>query len=406
MRASTVPRSLSSMLGAAIRIAKRMGMHSEPELARCTALEAEMRRRLWWSLVLFDARIGEMAGSKATELIPTWDCQIPLNVNDADLRADMKEPPRVLERSTEALFAVVRAEVGDFVRNSSFYLDFAGPSLKPIAQDVQTGPTPEGGGLVTLNHMIEDKYLKFCDPENPLHFMTIWTTRASLAKYHLTEYHSRYFSSPRHQSEAERDTAFSHALKLLECDTKLVGSSLIKGFIWLVDFYFPFPAYIQIVQALKRQPIGEQATRAWAIMADNYDVRFRTQFGEASDHSPLFHIFANVVLQAWQARDAAFKQLGESLTAPRFVSSIIHELGRTGQNDSAEQRDDFVGMNVDEFLMSMPLDIGGGMYNWESQIGYDGTGSGEYPIQAPLDLNINQLDWSALNWNSGNETGS
>jgi hypothetical protein len=356
--------------------------------------------------VLFDARVGEMADSKATELTPTWDCQIPLNVNDADLRAEMKEPPHVLERSTEALFAVARAEVGDFVRNSSFYLDFAGPSLKPIAKDVQTGPILEGGELVTLSHMIEEKYLKFCDPENPLHFMTIWTTRASLAKYHLMEYHSRYFSSPGHQSEAERDMAFSHALNLLECDTKLVGSSLIKGFIWLVNFYFPFPAYMQIVQALKRQPIGEQATRAWAVMADNYDVRFRTPYGEGSDHSPLFHIFANMVLQAWQARDAAFKQVGESLTPPRFVSSIIHELGRTGQSDSAEQRDDFVSMNVDEFFMAIPIDIGSGMYSWESQVGYDGTGSGVYPIQAPLDLNTNQSDWSAMNWNLGNDTGS
>lgn len=396
MRASTVPRSLSSMLGAAIRIAKRMGIHKESELVKCNALEAEMRRRLWWSLVLFDARIGEMADSKATELVPTWDCHTPLNLNDSDLRAEMKEPPQVLEKSTEALFAVVRAEAGDFIRNSSFYLDFAGPSLKLIAKDVQNGPVPEGGELVTLRNMIEDKYLKFCDPENPLHFMTIWSTRAFLAKYHLIEYHSRYLSSLGHQSEAERDTAFFHALNLLECDTKLMGSPLTQGFIWLVHFYFPFPAYIQIVQALKRQPTGEQATQAWEIMANNYEIRFGTPFGEDLGHSPLFLIFANLILRAWQARDAAFKQIGEPLRPPEFVSSITLALGRAVQNDSAEQLHDFVGMDVDEFLMSMPIDIGSGIYSWESQIGYEGTGSGIYPIPAPFDVNLNQLDWSAM----------
>jgi hypothetical protein len=52
------------MLGVAIRIAQRMGIHSESALAKCTVFEAELRRRLWWSLVLFDTRISEMADHK------------------------------------------------------------------------------------------------------------------------------------------------------------------------------------------------------------------------------------------------------------------------------------------------------------------------------------------------------
>ena len=177
------------MLGVAIRIAERMGIHSESDLAKCTVLEAEMRRRLWWSLVLFDARISEMTNYKTTKLTPTWDCKIPLNVNDSDLRPEMKEPPEAVGKSTEAIFAVVRGELGEFVRNTMFYLDFTAPALKPIAKDVQNGPIPEGGELVTLDKMIEDRYLKSCDPENPLHFMTIWTARAFLAKYRLMEHH-------------------------------------------------------------------------------------------------------------------------------------------------------------------------------------------------------------------------
>jgi hypothetical protein len=71
------------MLGVAMRIAQRMGKHSESACAKCAPLEAEMRRRLWWSLVLFDSRISEMANDRTTTLIPTWDCRIPLNVNDS-----------------------------------------------------------------------------------------------------------------------------------------------------------------------------------------------------------------------------------------------------------------------------------------------------------------------------------
>jgi len=73
VKPDTDPRSLSSMLGVAMRIAQRMGIHTESTYAKYTALEAEMRRRLWWSLVIFDNRMCEMATySKGTMLIPTW----------------------------------------------------------------------------------------------------------------------------------------------------------------------------------------------------------------------------------------------------------------------------------------------------------------------------------------------
>ena len=132
-----------------------------------------MCRRLWWSLVLFDTRICELAISKSILLIPTWDCRTPLNVNDFDLQQEMKNAPAVRAQSTEAHFAVVRSEMGDYVRNSAFHLDFVDPALKAIAKDVQQGPIPEGGELVALESIIEDKYLRFCNPENSLHFMTV-----------------------------------------------------------------------------------------------------------------------------------------------------------------------------------------------------------------------------------------
>ncbi|KAJ5509759.1 hypothetical protein N7527_011902 [Penicillium freii] len=44
------------------------------------ALEAEMRRRLWWSLIIFDNRIGEMSDYQTSSLAPTWDCHNDLLV--------------------------------------------------------------------------------------------------------------------------------------------------------------------------------------------------------------------------------------------------------------------------------------------------------------------------------------
>lgn len=391
------------MLGVAIRIAERMGINNESELAKCTALEAEMRRRLWWSLVLFDTRIGEMADYKTIRLAPTWDCKIPLNVNDSELRPEMKELPGLLGNSTEALFTVVRSEIGEFIRNTMFYLDFTAPALKPIAKDVQNGPIPEGGELVILEKIIEDKYLKSCDLQNPLHFLTAWTARGAIAKYRLLEHYSKSSRLSVPLTEAQRDTAISYAISMLECDTKIVTSPLTKGFLWLVNIYFPFPAYIQIVQDLRRRPMSCHAEHAWEVMSDNCEAHFGFQY---RDDSPFFKLFAKIGLKAWEAREFAFKQLGKPLTLSIFVSSIRDMVAQSAQgvhNDTMEQQHDVLGMAVDDFLISMPMEFGSYICSLEAEGDCAETGAEVYPHMPgrdPLALDVNDLYWSAMNWSS------
>jgi hypothetical protein len=387
------------MLGVAIRIAERMGIHSEARLAKCSTLEAEMRRRLWWSLVSFDSRVGELADYKVAKLNPTWDCRVPLNVNDSDLQSETRELPEVIGKPTEALFAVVSSELRDFVRNTMFYLDFTTPSLKPIARDVQNGPVPEGGELVNLEKMVEDKYIKFCNPENPLQFMTIWSTRAFLAKNRLVEHHSKYSSSSIPQTEPQRDIALSLALDVLKCDTKLVISPLVKGFIWLTQFYFPFPAYIQIVQDLKKRPLARSAEEAWVVMSANYEARFGDM---VEDNNHFFRIFNSFVLQAWEARELKFKELGTSLMLPNIVQSMrkmVAERVQSSETSDMQQAGLEMEMNMDDFMMSMPMEFGSYMYGLPSQGGHQPTGPLDYPPfvgAVPLGLDMNQLDWSAM----------
>ena len=383
-----------------------MGIHSESALAKCTAVEAEMRRRLWWSLILFDSRIGQIANSRIVTLDPTWDCKIPLNVNDSDLRPEMKRPPAIQGKSTDALFAVVRSELGEFIRHTVFHLDFTSPALKPIAKQLQNGLAAEGSELVKLEEMIEDQYLRYCDQENPVHFMTIWTTRAYLAKCRLLEHHSRCSTSSVRQTEAQHDAATSHALGMLECDTKIMTSPLTKGFLWLNHFHFPFPAYIQIAQDLRKRPTSEQARQAWEVMSDNYEAWFDSQ---SREDSPFIQIFNKIVLQAWEACEGASKNLGETLTPPRIVSSIRHKLGqgaRQARSSDTEQLHDNIDIGIDELPMPTPIRFSNpslpysmGMQDDHGVIIPDIHSS--IPGEAPLDDYMDQLDWAALDGQPG-----
>lgn len=394
----TDPHSLSSMLGVAIRIAQRMGLHSESGYANYTIFEAEMRRRLWWSLVLFDTRICEVATSKSLLLLPTWDCSIPLNVNDFDLRQEMKNPPIVRSQSTEAQFVVVRNELGNFVCHSAFYLTCVDPALETVAKHVRRGSVPEGGELVRLANTIEDKYIRFCNAENPLHFMTIWTARGHLAKYRLIEAFSRYSTSSAQQTDAQRDVTLPHALRMLECDTKLLTSSLTKGYLWLVQWYFPLPAYIYVVQDLRRRPANSLAERTWETISDNYDARCTSQ---SLKGGPFFKVLGKVILEAWEAHEALYSRSDKPLEPPRVVSDIRQTLtGPThdAQSANVEQPIHTVGTGIDDFSVSMPMDFGGhGMlYGVEGQ-GYEGPGMG--PSQLTLGTDLNQCDWNLTDYN-------
>lgn len=381
-----------------------MGIHNESTLAKCDILEAEMRRRLWWSLVLFDARVGEMASWKTLTLDPTWDCNIPLNVSDSDLRPEMKKPPEVQTNTTEALFIVVRSELADFVRHTSFHLDFTNPALKPIAKHVRPFTGSEESELNKLEETVEQRYLKACDPGNPVHFMTIWTTRAQLAKFRLLEHHSRFDSPSVHQTEAQRDAATSYALRLLECDTKIMTSPLVKGFAWLHHLYFPFPAFHQVVQDLRKRPLNGRTQQAWEIMSSSYQAWFDLRFKDTN--SPVFGMFTKLILQGWNDCEAALKLSGQQYTTPGMVSAIRTALAQSAQraqeSDTA-QLNNFVGMELDDFSIPMPMAMGYPGQNTPYMMGMqdDNTAitSGTYtqvPGQGPMNPHMYQWGGAAM----------
>ncbi|KAI1334248.1 hypothetical protein F5Y15DRAFT_297528 [Xylariaceae sp. FL0016] len=397
----THPRSLSCMFGTAIRIAQRMGIHNESMSSKRSFFEAEMGRRLWWALVLIDARICDLSQSQATNLIPTWNCKIPLNVNDSDLRPDMKEPPVAQERASEAIFAVVRSQLGEFLRHSTFHLDFTNPVLKPIARKL--------GGLDAFEKMIEEICVTRCDIDNPVHFMTIWTARGFLSRYRIWDFYYKYPGSPASLTDNERDAALSHALNILECDIKIMTSPLTKGFLWLPKFHFPLPAYIHIIQDLRRRPGARKAERAWELMSANFEARAATD--RLSRNMALFRVFHTLVIEAWEAFQGAQKEGGGFVAEPSIVSTI-REFSETNSSDaemaSLQTNDKSMNTGFNDFLTSMPTaPMGFGTAGMGQEI----PGNSENVALDPsafayaLTGDANQFAFGAMDWGFGQSGG-
>ncbi len=395
------------MLGVAIRIAQRMGLDRESTYSRCAALEGEMRRRLWWSLVLFDHRVCEMFDYKSATLGPTWDCRTLLNVNDFEIQPEMKIPPAIHETPTEAVFTVVRSELGDFLRQSDFHLVISDSTLKK--KEKMSRVVSEEGKLDVLANRMEDRYLAFCNPEIPLHYMTIWMTRGQLAKYRLLQHYSTYSVSSVPQTESQRNIALSYGLTILDCDTKLMASRLTKGYLWLIQFYFPFPAYIHILQDISKGQTLDRATRAWEVMSENFEARFKNV---KRAEWPFFIVFSRLVLQAWKSHEESFQQSNKPLAQPHIVSDIKNTLmdmiANFRPSDNATQPDHDVGSKLDEFLMPMPMDLSASSINGGT-VGSElpSLGVWNYPDPSGTGLtgfDMAQFDWT-MDWNLMNSGG-
>lgn len=311
------------MLAVAVHIAQRMGFHMESIYAAYSTLESEMCRRLWWSLVTFNHRICELTEYKTTPLIPFWDCKKPSNLHDFEIRPETQTAPPAHEEPTEALFTVLRYQHADCLRHSAIHLSFASPYLNTIAR-------PDNSSLTALEKLIEGKYGKLTDSANPLYFMTIWTARASLARSRLLEHFSRLASSKGDQQQQQPGdpkrndkSSVSNALRMLECDAKLLTSPLSRGYAWFVRLHFPMLAYVHVLRYLRSSPLGDASSRAWRMLSESYEAHA----AEPKLADAIFVVCSRLVLQAWEAREAEIRRLQQDqlrsvMEMPRIVSDI------------------------------------------------------------------------------------
>ncbi len=330
-----------------MRIGQVMRLDTEAPFAKVLPFEAEMRRRLWWAIVVFDMRAGELAYNSPTTMLPTWNCKVPLNTNDVDFRPESKELPVGQARLSEALFVVVRSEISNALRYMEYFLALSSPALKHMARDLPGAPgyalLDANDPFASLNAMeaqINEKYLQHCDPENALHFMTIWTSRGSFAKYRLIKFIAKFsmndVSSNSSQAntptqtdqaptptDALRDLVLADALTILESDTQIMTSPLTKGYRWLTHMYFPLPAYIRIAHELVRRVTGERAVEVWETMYANYKARFSSVNSEVHY---LHKMFCDTLLQAWDACVAHHRELGEEPPLPRLIARIRQDI--------------------------------------------------------------------------------
>ncbi|KAK1996963.1 hypothetical protein LX36DRAFT_579387 [Colletotrichum falcatum] len=345
------PRQIFCLVGIAVRIAQRMGLHRDAAAFGLSPYEVEQRRRLWWTIVGYDRRIGEMTGSTVTALSTAGDCKLPLNINDTDLHVNGKDAPTPHQGVTEMLFVLIRTELAmainiDSMRDPQRHGDKDG-ALGPTAP--RPGPTVRMAGQdqsYTLDGFfahIEGTYLKWCDPKIPLHFFTLTMTRQALCKMRVISFLVRMGNGEATTlADHERDTLFLEAIQMIEYDNIVQAADSLQGYKWYTYLHFPFPAYMFLVTELRHRLTGPMVERAWDAIAENHERR-----GLMSTlHSPMHIAFGNLFIKAWDAHEAGQQQIGKPMQEPMWITRLRQRAEKMGKKQRSGQAVADMGVGI------------------------------------------------------------
>ncbi|KAF2258782.1 hypothetical protein CC78DRAFT_537537 [Lojkania enalia] len=325
-------RSMWVLSGMAVRTAQRMGLHKDGGSLELTPFQIEMRRRLWWQLVFLDRTTSEIGGAGISAANTDWEAKLPANVDDADLDPDMQTFPKEKEGATEMMYCLIRYEMGSFFKKFR-YLDKAKGQFDATWKRVGSSNislTEKDLAIKEITEHLEAKYLRYCDPIIPLHFLVSVTVRSMLSMLYLVTYHPRNFQGGEGTMPEERtDKLYENALKIIEYNNLLRTSPVIKGFHWNENTFFTWQAFILLLDRLVHSKPEMKIDRAW----EQIEKVYRSHPDLITERNSGLHMAVRqLTLKAWNYREHLLREQGRMLShTPEFIS-MLKEIPTVGSH--------------------------------------------------------------------------
>ncbi|PYH81126.1 putative C6 transcription factor [Aspergillus uvarum CBS 121591] len=281
------------LTGVAVRIGQRIGLHQDGEKLGMSPFDVQMRRRLFYQLIPLDGRASQMAGTVVFIPPDAWDTQLPRNINDEQIWPGMTEAPREQQGATQMIFCLSRACVGRFFASMSPHLSSTGPW--------KFDSLPEAESVIgAAEREVEDKYIRYCDIVDPLHFLTVGLARAGITAMRLRVRLTRVRNQT--ATEAEMREVFHLAQKILDTDAAVSAHSGLERYRWHVRPFFlwgTFDSFISVLTTLWTRasvlsPVEVEG--AWKKVEQVY-----CNHDELLGTKPLYVALRRLTLKAWDA---------------------------------------------------------------------------------------------------------
>jgi hypothetical protein len=315
------PRAVWSLTGVAVRIAQTMGLERDGTFLGLSPFETELRRRIWWQLKLHDFRTAELCGlAKFRDLdmgveSPRW----PTNLDDDQLHPGMTSLVDESDKVTDILFVAFRCEMTNFAasRVAEFRKQGKDPSMWALHTQDQSA---KARAFIELQDTLETKYLRYCDPSQPLHLLTMLVGRYGMNVVKFLTHHPRKWISLEQTPLEERKLVWDVSIKLLEQHDMVQSNPMLQPFAWHATYFQQWHAFIHVLDILRADPLNSDAAKAWKLVGNTYE---NTPAMILDMKKPLHIAVARLCLKAYDAREVAIQTASLNLEpTPDFIIQL------------------------------------------------------------------------------------
>ncbi|KAM0513293.1 hypothetical protein ACHAPE_007945 [Trichoderma viride] len=264
IRAHYHGRGIWILSGLAVRMAHSIGLHRDGSKLGISPFESEVRRRLWWHFLARDGRAAEDHGISSWSTVPGYDTKMPLNIDDNELRPDMRELPPSHSGWTKMSLPLTCMEVAQTLQA------MANLSMTP------SGPTPKEvirSNLLTQLRSRVEQYIKPCNPVIPIQRMAMKTALAMVHKIDfVTRQQLANLENPDKRNTFATEANLLSALRCLEIHLELWGDELLRPYRWCMHGHPQYHMLLYVLWHLCVSPSGPSVERAWVIVAKQFEL--------------------------------------------------------------------------------------------------------------------------------------
>ncbi|KAJ5592359.1 hypothetical protein N7537_009263 [Penicillium hordei] len=337
MRSFSDPHTIWTLCGIAVRIAQRIGIHRDGSAHGLSVFETEMRRRIWFQLMIIDATSAQFCGVASTPLPATIDVQPPMNANDSDLDPCMTEPAYEKPGPTEMMFVLARSAFGKWLLRVSKQVESSNTGPWAFLSSSSMSLKDKDKTIDELEAHLEDRFLRHCDKSIPLHMATTMMARSAIYYTRLMAHHPRQYQDPNTRlSQAEKNVIFENSLKMTEYADYAQSNPVVRKYSWHMVNHMPWDAIIFMLSEMRHRTDSKEKSKVWQLIGNVYSEHIKTM--SKNGPTPLHMAIQNLIVKAWRTYIEECNLNHRTPTpCPTIVASL---LASAGGISSTQQEDE------------------------------------------------------------------
>ncbi|KAF4985888.1 hypothetical protein FDECE_16250 [Fusarium decemcellulare] len=255
-------RTTWSLTSLVFHIAQSMGLHRDGTAFGLKPLEVELRRRLWWHICLLDFRSSEFHGCEPIARESLFDTKPPLNINDSDINAHMKDPPPEHEGATEMTFCLLRCEA----LKAGWKVSYALLSMRVPEQQVDVQDREVVAD--NLKQQLEERFIRYCDTSVPLMLLSSTVARLIIARTWLVVH---YPAKGQTLDSSKRSQLLKTSVEALELSSMILSNKDISRWTWHSKTHIQWQAVALVLSEICSRPPSPECDRAWESVSAVYN---------------------------------------------------------------------------------------------------------------------------------------